>query len=43
MLEVIVAILTITAFLTGTLQLMAFTAIYKVRATRQTQSNFWIQ
>nr|CAO91172.1 unnamed protein product [Microcystis aeruginosa PCC 7806] len=43
MLEVIVAILTITAFLTGTLQLMAFTALYKVRATRQTQANFWIQ
>ncbi|MFM7905289.1 MAG: type 4 pilin [Microcystis sp.] len=43
MLEVIVAILTITAFLTGTLQLMAFTALYKVRSERQAKANFWIQ
>lgn len=43
MLEVIIAILTITAFSTGTLQLMAFTALYKVRAERQAQANFWIQ
>ncbi|CCI38186.1 MULTISPECIES: hypothetical protein [Microcystis] len=43
MLEVIIAILTIAAFLTGTLQLMAFTALYKVRAERQAQANFWIQ
>ena len=43
MLEVIIAILTITAFLTGTLQLMAVNALYKVRAERQAQANFWIQ
>ena len=43
MLEVMIAILTIAAFLTGTLQLMAFTALYKVRAERQAQANFWIQ
>ncbi|MBE8996581.1 type 4 pilin [Microcystis aeruginosa] len=43
MLEVMIAILTITAFSIGTLQLMAFTALYKVRAERQTQANFWIQ
>jgi hypothetical protein len=43
MLEVMIAIFTITAFLTGTLQLMAFTALYKVRAERQAQANFWIQ
>ncbi len=43
MLEVIIAILTITAFLTGTLQLMAVNALYKVRAERQTKANFWIQ
>ena len=43
MLEVIIAILTITAFLTGTLQLMAVDALYKVRAERQAQANFWIQ
>ncbi len=38
-----IAILTIAAFLTGTLQLMAFTALYKVRAERQARANFWIQ
>ena len=43
MLEVIIAILTIAAFLTVTLELMAFTALYKVRAERQAQANFWIQ
>ncbi|WP_430014683.1 type 4 pilin [Microcystis ichthyoblabe FBCC-A1114] len=43
MLEVMVAILTITAFSIGTLQLMAFTALYKVRSERQAQANFWIQ
>jgi len=43
MLEVIIAILTITAFLTGTLQLMAVNALYKVRAERQAKANFWIQ
>jgi Tfp pilus assembly protein PilV len=43
MLEVIIAILIITAFLTGTLQLMAVNALYKVRAERQAQANFWIQ
>jgi len=43
MLEVIIAILTITAFLTGTLQLMAVDALYRVRAKRQAQANFWIQ
>ena len=43
MLEVMIAILTIAAFLTVTLELMAFTALYKVRAERQTQANFWIQ
>ncbi|TRV42765.1 MAG: type 4 pilin [Microcystis panniformis Mp_MB_F_20051200_S9] len=43
MLEVMIAILTIAAFLTGTLQLMAFTALYKVRSERQAQANFWIQ
>ncbi|REJ46374.1 MAG: type 4 pilin [Microcystis aeruginosa TA09] len=43
MLEVIIAILTITAFLTGTLQLMAVDALYKVRSERQAQANFWIQ
>jgi hypothetical protein len=43
MLEVIIAILTITAFLTGTLQLMAVDALYRVRAERQARSNFWIQ
>ena len=43
MLEVIIAIITITAFLTGTLQLMAVNALYKVRAERQTKANFWIQ
>ena len=43
MLEVMIAILTITAFSIGTLQLMAFTALYKVRAERQAQANFWIQ
>ena len=43
MLEVMIAILTITAFSIGTLQLMAFTALYKVRAERQAQADFWIQ
>jgi len=43
MLEVMIAILTIAAFLTVTLELMAFTALYKVRAERQAQANFWIQ
>ena len=43
MLEVIIAILVITAFLTGTLQLMAVNALYKVRSERQAQANFWIQ
>ncbi|REJ40206.1 MAG: type 4 pilin [Microcystis flos-aquae TF09] len=43
MLEVMIAILTITAFSIGTLQFMAFTALYKVRAERQAQANFWIQ
>ncbi|CCI17490.1 Type 4 pilin-like protein [Microcystis aeruginosa PCC 9807] len=43
MLEVIIAILIITAFLTGTLQLMAVNALYKVRSERQAQANFWIQ
>jgi hypothetical protein len=43
MLEVIIAILTITTFLTGTLQLMAVNALYKVRAERQSKANFWIQ
>ncbi|MBC1196079.1 type 4 pilin [Microcystis aeruginosa BLCCF158] len=43
MLEVMIAILTITAFSIGTLQLMAFTALYKVRAERQAKANFWIQ
>ncbi len=43
MLEVMIAILTITAFSIGTLQLMAFTALYKVRSERQAQANFWIQ
>jgi hypothetical protein len=43
MLEVIIAILTITVFLTGTLQLMAVNALYKVRAERQAQANFWMQ
>ena len=43
MLEVMIAILTITAFSIGTLQLMAFTALYKVLAERQAQANFWIQ
>jgi len=43
LLEVIIAILTITAFLTGTLQLMAVNALYKVRSERQAQANFWIQ
>ncbi|WP_419547764.1 type 4 pilin [Microcystis sp.] len=43
MLEVMIAIFTITAFSIGTLQLMAFTALYKVRAERQAQANFWIQ
>jgi hypothetical protein len=43
MLEVMIAILTIAAFSIGTLQLMAFTALYKVRAERQAQANFWIQ
>jgi Tfp pilus assembly protein PilV len=43
MMEVIIAILTITTFLTGTLQLMAVNALYKVRAERQAKANFWIQ
>ena len=43
LLEVIIAILTITAFLTVTLQLMAVDALYRVRAKRQAQANFWIQ
>jgi hypothetical protein len=43
MLEVIIAILTITVFLTGTLQLMAVNALYQVRAERQSKANFWIQ
>jgi len=43
MLEVMIAIFTITAFSIGTLQLMAFTALYKVRSERQAQANFWIQ
>ena len=43
MLEVIIAILIITAFLTGTLQLMAVNALYKVRSERQARANFWIQ
>ncbi len=43
MLEVMIAIFTITAFLTGTLQLMAVNALYKVRAERQAKAYFWIQ
>jgi Tfp pilus assembly protein PilV len=43
LLEVVIAILTITTFLTGTLQLMAINALYKARAERQTRANFWIQ
>lgn len=43
MIEVVIAILTITAFLTGTLQLLAINALYKARSERQTRANFWIQ
>lgn len=43
MLEVLVAILTVTAFLAGTLQLIAVDALYKVKAEREAQANFWIQ
>lgn len=43
MLEVLVAILAITAFLAGTLQLIAVNVLYKVKAEREAQANFWIQ
>ncbi|MEG3435623.1 hypothetical protein V0288_00690 [Pannus brasiliensis CCIBt3594] len=43
MLEVVIAILTITTFLTGTLQLMAINALYKARSERQIRANYWIQ
>lgn len=43
MLEVLIAILTITTFLTGTLQLIAINALYKVRSERQIRANYWIQ
>jgi Tfp pilus assembly protein PilV len=43
LLEVVIAILTITLFLLGTLQLMAVNALYKVRSERQSRADFWIQ
>lgn len=43
MLEVVIAILTITTFLTGTLQLIAINALYKARSERQIRANYWIQ
>jgi Tfp pilus assembly protein PilV len=43
MLEVLVAIFTITFFLAGTFQLIAVEALFKVKAESQSQAAFWVQ
>ena len=43
MIEGLVAILTITLFLTGTLQLIAINTFYKMKNKQEAQASFWIQ
>ena len=43
MIEVLLAILTITFFLTGTLQLIAINTLYKMKNKQEAQASFWIQ
>jgi Tfp pilus assembly protein PilV len=43
MLEVLVAIFTITFFLAGTFQLIAIEAFFKVKAETESQASFWVQ
>jgi len=43
MIEVLLAILTITFFLTGTLQLIAINTFYKMKNKQEAQASFWIQ
>lgn len=43
MLEVLIAIMVITFFLAGTLQLMAIDTLYKILAKQQANANQWIQ
>lgn len=43
MLEVLVAIFTITFFLAGTLQLISVEALYKVKAESEAQAGYWVQ
>jgi Tfp pilus assembly protein PilV len=43
MIEGLVAILTITLFLTGTLQLIAINTLYKMKNKQEAQASFWIQ
>ncbi|MEA5508559.1 type II secretion system protein [Crocosphaera sp. UHCC 0190] len=43
MLEVLVSILVILAFVMGALQALAITAIVQIKAERQAQATFWIQ
>jgi Tfp pilus assembly protein PilV len=43
MMEVLLAILTLTLFLTGTLQLVAINTLYKIKNKQEAQAAFWIQ
>jgi Tfp pilus assembly protein PilV len=43
MMEVLLAILTLTLFLTGTLQLVAINTLYKMKNKQEAQAAFWIQ
>jgi Tfp pilus assembly protein PilV len=43
MIEVLLAILTVTLFLTGTLQLIAINTFYKMKNKQEAQASFWIQ
>lgn len=43
MMEVLLAILTVTFFLTGTLQLIAINTFYKMKNKQEAQASFWIQ
>ena len=43
MIEGLLAILTITLFLTGTLQLIAINTFYKMKNKQEAQASFWIQ
>lgn len=43
MIEGLLAILTITLFLTGTLQLIAINTLYKMKNKQEAQASFWIQ